>query len=37
MRWARQVAGEAFGEPGPASACTRTLARRTRAHTSRAA
>jgi len=37
MRWARQVAGEAFGEPGPASACTRTLARRTGAHTSRAA
>ena len=37
MRWARQVAGNAFGEPGPASACARTLARRTRAHTSRAA
>jgi hypothetical protein len=37
MRWARQVAGDAFGEPGPASACARTLARRTAAHTSRAA
>lgn len=37
MRWARQVAGNAFGEPGPASACARTLARRTAAHTSRAA
>jgi hypothetical protein len=37
MRWARQVAGQAFGEPGPASACARTLARRAGAHTSRAA
>jgi hypothetical protein len=37
MRWARQVAGNAFGEPEPASACARTLARRTAAHTSRAA
>ena len=37
MRWARQVAGQAFGEPGPASACPRTLARRAGAHTSRAA
>jgi hypothetical protein len=37
MRWARQVAGKAFGEPGPASACARTLARRAGAHTSRAA
>ena len=37
MRWARQVTGQAFGEPGPASACARTLARRTGAHTSRAA
>jgi hypothetical protein len=37
MRWARQVAGEAFGEREPASACARTLARHTGAHTSRAA
>jgi len=37
MRWARQVAGQAFGELGPASACARTLARSTGAHTSRAA
>jgi hypothetical protein len=37
MRWARQVAGDAFGETGPASACARTLARRAGAHTSRAA
>ena len=37
MRWARQVAGQAFGELGPASACARTLARRAGAHTSRAA
>ena len=37
MRWARQVAGKAFGEPGPASACARAFARRTGAHTSRAA
>jgi hypothetical protein len=37
MRWARQVVGEAFGEPGPASAWARTLARRTGAHASRAA
>ena len=37
MRWARQVAGKAFGELGPGSACARTLARRTGAHTSRAA
>lgn len=37
MRWARQVAGNAFGELGPASACARTSARRSGAHTSRAA
>jgi hypothetical protein len=37
MRWARQVAGQAFSEPGPASACARTLARRTGVHASRAA
>ena len=37
MRWACQAAGKAFGELAPASACTRTLARRTGAHTSRAA
>jgi hypothetical protein len=37
MRWARQVVGKAFGEPGPASAGARTLARRTGAHASRAA
>jgi hypothetical protein len=37
MRWARQVAGQAFGEPTPASACARTLARRAGAHASRAA
>jgi hypothetical protein len=37
MRWARQVAGQAFGELGPASACVRTFARRAGAHTSRAA
>jgi hypothetical protein len=37
MRWARQAAGKAFGELGPASGCTRPLARRTGAHTSRAA
>jgi hypothetical protein len=37
MRWARQVAGQAFGGLGPASACARMLARRTGAHTSRAA
>lgn len=37
MRWARQVVGIAFGEPGPASAGARTLARRTGAHASRAA
>jgi hypothetical protein len=37
MRWARQAAGEAFGELGPASGCARTHARRTGAHTSRAA
>jgi hypothetical protein len=37
MRWARQVAGEAFGEPGPASGRARTLARGTGAHVSRAA
>jgi hypothetical protein len=37
MRWARLVAGKAFGEPGPASTCARTLARCTGAHTSRAA
>src|SRR5260370_38685004 len=35
MRWARQVAGQVFGEPGPASACARTPARRTGAHASR--
>ena len=37
MRWARQVTGKAFGEPGPGSACARTFARRTGAHASRAA
>jgi hypothetical protein len=37
MRWARQVAGQAFGEPGPASAGARTLAGRTGDLTSRAA
>jgi hypothetical protein len=37
MRWARQVVGKAFGDMAPASACARTLARRTAAHTSRAA
>jgi hypothetical protein len=37
MRWAYQVAGDAFGELGPASACARTLVRRSGAHTSRAA
>jgi hypothetical protein len=37
MRWARQAAGQAFGELGPASACTRPLARRTGAHPSHAA
>jgi hypothetical protein len=37
MRWARQVAGEAFGEREPASACARTLARHTGTRTSRAA
>jgi hypothetical protein len=37
MRWARQVAGQAFGDPGPASAGARTPARRAGAHTSRAA
>jgi hypothetical protein len=37
MRWARQAAGTAFGELGPASACVRTLARRAGAQTSRAA
>jgi hypothetical protein len=37
MRWARQAAGEAFGEPGPASAWARMLARRTGAHAGRAA
>ena len=37
MRWARQVAGQAFGEMGPPSACARTPARRTGAHASRAA
>jgi hypothetical protein len=37
MRWARQVAGKAFGEPGPASACARPFARRAGTHTSRAA
>jgi hypothetical protein len=37
MRWARQVAGQAFGELAPASACARTLAWRTEAHPSRAA
>jgi hypothetical protein len=37
MRWARQVAGKAFGELGPASACVRTLARPAGAHTGRAA
>ena len=37
MRWARQVAGNAFGEPGTASAYARTLPRRTPVHTIRAA
>ena len=37
MRWARQLAGQAFGDPGPGSACARTLARRTGVHTGRAA
>jgi hypothetical protein len=37
MRWARQVAGRAFGEPGPTSACARAFALRTGAVTSRAA
>jgi hypothetical protein len=37
MRWACQAAGKAFGELAPPSACARTLARRTGAHTSRAA
>ena len=37
MRWARQAAGEAFGELGPVSARARTLARHAGAHTSRAA
>jgi hypothetical protein len=37
MRWARQVAGQAFAELGPASACARTPARRTGAQASRAA
>ncbi len=37
MRWARQVADKAFGEPGPAPARARTLARGTGVHVSRAA
>jgi hypothetical protein len=37
MRWARQVAGEAFGELEPASAWARGLGPRTGAHASRAA
>ena len=37
MRWARQVAGTAFGELGLPSACARTLARRAGVHTGRAA
>jgi hypothetical protein len=37
MRWARQAAGQAFGELAPASARARTLAWRTEAHPSRAA
>jgi hypothetical protein len=37
MRWARQLAGQAFGDPGPASAGARTLARRTGVHAGRAA
>jgi len=37
MLWARQVADTAFGEPGPASASPRPLARRTAARPSRAA
>jgi hypothetical protein len=32
MHWARQVAGQAYGEPGPAPACAPTLARRTDRH-----
>jgi hypothetical protein len=37
MRWARQVAGKSFGELAPTSACARPFARRSGAHTSRAA
>lgn len=37
MRWARQAAGEAFGEPGPASAWARTLTRCAGVHANRAA
>ena len=37
MHWARQVAGHAFGDLGPPSACSLTLARPAAAHTSRAA
>jgi hypothetical protein len=37
MRWARQAAGQAFGELAPASACARTVPWRTEAHPSRAA
>ena len=37
MRWARQVAGQAFSEPGRASTCARIPARRIGTHTSRAA
>jgi len=37
MRWARQAAGTAFGELGPASAYARTPARRAGGHTGRAA
>jgi len=37
MRWARQVAGKAFSEPGPSSAGAQTLARPTGTHTGCAA
>jgi len=37
MRWARQLAGQAFGDLGPASAGARMAARRTGVHTGRAA
>ena len=37
MRWARQAAGQAFGEPGPASASSGPAARRAIAGACRAA